>query len=87
MVLISFHSSVSITDTELLWRLPRLIRADEEHTIAALKTLRADLIDPKLGATQLRPGSDAHSSFYAAYRRLSISVSENYSPKPLIIWC
>ena len=27
----------------------RLIRTDEEGTIAALKTLRADLIDPKLG--------------------------------------
>ncbi len=27
----------------------RLIRADEEGTIAALKALRADLIDPKLG--------------------------------------
>jgi adenylate cyclase len=27
----------------------RLIRVDEEGTIAALKTLRADLIDPKLG--------------------------------------
>ncbi len=27
----------------------RLIRADEEDTIAALKALRADLIDPKLG--------------------------------------
>ena len=27
----------------------RLMRADEEGTIAALKTLRADLIDPKLG--------------------------------------
>ncbi len=26
----------------------RLIRADEEGTIAALKTLRADLIDPKI---------------------------------------
>ncbi len=26
----------------------RLIRADEEGTIAALKALRADLIDPKL---------------------------------------
>ena len=26
----------------------RLIRADEEGTLAALKTLRADLIDPKL---------------------------------------
>ncbi len=26
----------------------RLIRADEEGTIAALKTLRADVIDPKL---------------------------------------
>ena len=28
----------------------RLIRADEEGTIAALKTLRADLIDPKIAA-------------------------------------
>ncbi len=27
----------------------RLIRADEEGTIAALKALRADLIDPKIG--------------------------------------
>ncbi len=27
----------------------RLIRVDEEGTIAALKSLRADLIDPKLG--------------------------------------
>ena len=27
----------------------RMIRADEEGTIAALKALRADLIDPKLG--------------------------------------
>ncbi len=26
----------------------RLIRADEEGTIAALKALRADLIDPKI---------------------------------------
>ncbi len=30
-------------------RFSRLIRADEEGTIAALKALRADLIDPKLG--------------------------------------
>ena len=28
----------------------RLIRADEEGTIAALKSLRADLIDPKIAA-------------------------------------
>ena len=27
---------------------PRLIRADEEGTITALKALRADLIDPKI---------------------------------------
>ncbi len=30
-------------------RYSRLIRADEEGTIATLKALRADLIDPKLG--------------------------------------
>ncbi len=33
----------------------RLIRADEEGTIAALKALRADVVDPKLGEPWHRP--------------------------------
>lgn len=35
----------------------RLVRVEEEGTIAALKTLRADLFDPKIAASHDRFGS------------------------------
>ena len=61
----------------------RLIRADEEGTITALKVLRADLIDPKIAHKKWRVGKLIGSGLLAKFASIIDAVdSASEVPRP-----